>query len=111
MKRFLSCAFLLACLHAEDATEWTPAHSMKFREVSSAQPSPDGKLAIWTQREAVIAEEKSEYVTHVFLGKSDGSWRVQLTRGEKSATNPDFPLMAGTSCLHQNAPARTTFTA
>ncbi len=90
MKSFLSCACLLAFLHAEDIKEWTPVHSMKFREVSSPQPSPDGKLAIWTQREAVIAEEKSEYVTHVFIGKSDGSWRIQLTRGEKSATNPRF---------------------
>lgn len=76
------------CLLAQ--TEWTPAHSMRFRDIASVQPSPDGKLALWTEREAVMTETRSEYRTHVFLGKSDGTGRVQLTRGEKSATNPVF---------------------
>ena len=85
------CWALLAALsYAQDVKEWTPAHSMRFRDVAGVQAAPDGKLALWTQREAVMTDTKSEYRTHVFLGKSDGSWRVQLTRGEKSATNPAF---------------------
>ena len=42
----------------------------------SAQSLPVGNLAIWIQRD-------------VFLGKSDGSWSVQLTWGDKSH-RPEF---------------------
>jgi dipeptidyl aminopeptidase/acylaminoacyl peptidase len=81
---------LALCLLSADVSEWTPAHSMKFKDVGAVRVSPDGKLAVWTERQAVMTEDKSEYRTHVHLGKSDGSWRVQLTRGEKSADNPAF---------------------
>lgn len=75
-------------LHAADS--WTPALSMKVQAVADVIPSPDGKLAVWTQTRAVMEDEKSEYLTHVFLGKTDGTWRRQLTRGEKSANAPAF---------------------
>lgn len=72
------------------AQEWTPAYSMKFQEVAGVTVSPDGRLAAWTQREAIMTEDKSEYRTQIFLGRTDGSWRIQLTRGEKPATSPQF---------------------
>lgn len=75
---------------AAEVGEWTPAHSMKVRDVGAVTVSPDGKLAAWTERESIMTEDKSEYRTHIFLGKTDGSWRIQLTRGEKSAGNPEF---------------------
>lgn len=75
-------------LHAADS--WTPALSMKVQAVADVTPSPDGKLAVWTQTRSLMEEEKSEYLTHVFLGKTDGTWRTQLTRGEKSANAPAF---------------------
>ena len=90
MKHLAYLGVLAAVLLAGDAKEWTPGLSMKFRDVADAQPSPDGKLVLWTQREAIMDEEKSEYRTHVFLGKADGSGRLQLTRGEKSASSPVF---------------------
>ncbi|MCC6537032.1 MAG: S9 family peptidase [Bryobacterales bacterium] len=69
---------------------WTPAFSMRFRDVGAVQLSSDGKLVAWTEREAVMTESKSEYLTHIFLARADGSGRLQLTRGEKSATLPRF---------------------
>lgn len=77
-------------LPAAEPPAWTPAYSMKFRNLSSVTPSPDGKWVVWVQREAVLAEDKSEFRTHLFLARSDGSSRVQLTRGEKSADAPQF---------------------
>ncbi|MFN7919582.1 MAG: S9 family peptidase [Bryobacteraceae bacterium] len=75
---------------AADAPVWSPAYQMKFRAVGDVTPSPDGSMAVWTERQAVIAAEKSENVTHVFAGSTTGSRRFQLTRGDKSCTAPRF---------------------
>ncbi len=61
---------------------------MKVQAVAEVLPSPDGKWAVWTQTRPVMEGEKSEMLTHVYMARSDGSDRVQLTRGEKSATAP-----------------------
>ena len=63
---------------------------MKVKTVTAAVPSPDGRLAAWTETHPVMEGEKSEAVTQVFLARSDGSNRLQLTRGEKSSNAPAF---------------------
>ena len=63
---------------------------MKVKTVTAAVPSPDGRLAVWTETHPVMDAEKSESLTQVFLAHSDGSGRLQLTRGEKSANAPAF---------------------
>ncbi|PYT16669.1 MAG: hypothetical protein DMG59_09730, partial [Acidobacteria bacterium] len=70
--------------------QWTPEVSMKVKTVTAAVPSPDGRLAAWTETHPVMEGEKSEAVTQVFLARSDGSNRLQLTRGEKSSNAPAF---------------------
>jgi len=89
MSRPVVCLFLLGAAAAADSPkEWTPELQMKVRNVGSVTPSPDGTKVVWTQTWAVMEEEKSEYVTHIFLARIDGRDRVQLTRGEKSADSP-----------------------
>jgi dipeptidyl aminopeptidase/acylaminoacyl peptidase len=63
---------------------------MKVKNVTAAVPSPDGKLAAWAETYAVYDGDKSESMTQVFLAHSDGSARMQLTRGEKSSNSPTF---------------------
>ncbi len=70
--------------------QWTPELSMKVKTVTPAVPSPDGKLAAWTETHPVMDGEKSESNTQVYLAHSDGSNRIQLTRGEKSSNAPAF---------------------
>ena len=84
--------FLIAFLAfaAEEVNEWTPAHSMKIRGIAQVSPSPDGRKVLWTETLPVMTEEKSETLTHIWLANADGSDRVQLTRGPKSATDPRF---------------------
>jgi dipeptidyl aminopeptidase/acylaminoacyl peptidase len=48
------------------------------------------RLVAYTQTRAVGETEKSEMDTQIFLARADGSHRVQLTRGEKSASSPSF---------------------
>ena len=52
------------------------------------QVSPDGRRVVFTVSEHVIELEKSEPRTHIWLARSDGSESFQLTRGEKSCSEP-----------------------
>ena len=72
--------------------QWTPELSMKVKTVTAAVPSPDGKLAVWTETHPVMEGEKSETNAQVYLAHSDGSNRIQLTRGEKSSNAPAFSM-------------------
>ncbi len=63
---------------------------MKVKTVSAAIPSPDGKLAVWTETHPVMDGEKSESNTQIYLAAVDGSRRIQLTRGENSSNAPAF---------------------
>ncbi len=63
---------------------------MQVRSVGLVVPSPDGSRVAWVQTEAVIEPERSETVSQIYLANADGSHRIQLTRGEKGASNPAF---------------------
>src|SRR5258708_22382116 len=81
---------LLLAIAATAWGQWTPELSMKVKTVTAAVPSTDGKLAVWTETKPVYDGEKSESLTQVYLAHTDGSGRMQLTRGEKSSNAPSF---------------------
>jgi dipeptidyl aminopeptidase/acylaminoacyl peptidase len=87
---FLIALAVAGMAGAEVPTAWTPEFSMQFKTVSSVVPSPDGSAVVWTQTESVMDAERSEMLTQIFVARADGSHRVQLTRGDKSSTNPSF---------------------
>ena len=82
--------FAAAALAAEAPTQWSPELSMRVKTVVDVLPSDSGRLVVWTETHAVMEPEKSEMHTQVFLAHSDGSQRLQLTRGDKSAKSPAF---------------------
>lgn len=65
---------------------------MKVKSVAAVTPSLDGQWAVWTERHAVMESDKSEFVDQIYLGKTDGSQRIQLTHGEKSAMQPQWSV-------------------
>ncbi len=80
-------------------------------EVGDVVPSPRRQVGeAYTQSRAVMETEKSEVNTQIFLASSDGSHRMQLTRGEKSATRAAVFASDGraTSTSHRNAAASRT---
>jgi dipeptidyl aminopeptidase/acylaminoacyl peptidase len=87
---FAKAAALSLCLLTCASAQWTPELQMKVKTVSDVTPSRDGKLVAWMETHAVMDGEKSEMNSQIFLARSDGSDRLQLTRGEKSATGPEF---------------------
>ena len=90
MKVGLVTVLLAAAAHAQTPAAWTPELSLDVRSIADVVPSPDGKLVAYAQSRAVVETDKSEVDTQVFLARADGSFRVQLTRGDKSASAPSF---------------------
>jgi dipeptidyl aminopeptidase/acylaminoacyl peptidase len=87
----LSLLVLLpAAAFAQPTSGWTPELSMQVKTIGDVVPAPDGSRVAWTQQQAVMEPERSEVATQIFLANADGSHRIQLTRGEKSATSPSF---------------------
>jgi dipeptidyl aminopeptidase/acylaminoacyl peptidase len=72
------------------AQSWTPEMQVKLRAVASPNISPDGKLVAYTVNDAVMAADKSEFVTQIWLATTDGKENRQITFGEKSSANPKF---------------------
>lgn len=75
---------------ADSAPTWTPELAMRYRAIQGVAISPDGSLVAYGVRDPLMEGEKSEYLTHLWVVRSDGSWNRQFTRGEKSAGSPAF---------------------
>ena len=75
-------------IHAQNA--WTPEVQVKTKAVGAVQISPDGKRVAYTVNDAVITDDKSEFVTQIWLANTDGSSNFQITFGDKSSTNPKW---------------------
>lgn len=71
-------------------TAWTPEMQVKLRAVGSPQLSPDGKRVVYTVNEAVMAADKSEFVTQIWMATADGTSNYQVTFGDKSSANPKW---------------------
>ena len=69
---------------------WSPENCMKLKNISAVAPSPDGQRVIYTVREAVMTDDRSEYVNQVWICNSDGSHHQQLTQGDRNSANPQW---------------------
>ena len=99
----LSALFLCALLMVVNASEagaqepesattdgWTPELSMQYKTIQQTAMSPDGSLIAYVVRKPIMAGEKSEYLTHIWVVSADGEMDIQYTHGEKSAGSPAF---------------------
>jgi len=75
---------------AAPETAWTPALSMRYRQVGGTAMSPDGKLVAYTVRAADMQGGTSRYVSQVWVAAADGSWNRQYTRAPEGASSPAF---------------------
>jgi dipeptidyl aminopeptidase/acylaminoacyl peptidase len=67
---------------------WTCELMFKAKGVGDVAVSPDGKKVAYTVSVAVMEGEKSEWLSQIHVSEVDSGRTVQLTRGEKSSTNP-----------------------
>ena len=71
--------------------QWSPEYIVEnFRNAGSTEISPDGEWIAFTVSEARTEGDKSDYLTHIHMVRSDGSRQYQLTRGDHSASNPQW---------------------
>jgi dipeptidyl aminopeptidase/acylaminoacyl peptidase len=69
---------------------WSPEQVLKIKNISSAQVSPDGTMVVYTVREAMMTDDRSEYVNQIWISAIDGSNAKQLTTGDKNNSNPKW---------------------
>jgi len=86
----LAAHLSVASAYSQTAESWSPELHMKVKTVGSPQISPDGKSVVYTITDAIMTPDKSEYLTQIWLGTTDGKENVQLTFSEKSSTNPKW---------------------
>ena len=79
-----------AIIFAQTKTNWTPEQCLKLKNISAVVPSPDGSKVLYTVREAVMTDDRSEYINQVWLCNADGSNHIQLTKGDKNSANPQW---------------------
>jgi len=90
----LTLVFLLSFLNesiAQTVVEsWTTEAMVNMPVAGSPALSPDGSMIAYTVRETKMDTEESSFLTHIWVATADGSKNRQFTRGDVSATNPQF---------------------
>jgi dipeptidyl aminopeptidase/acylaminoacyl peptidase len=75
---------------AQTKNNWSPEQCLKLKNITAVRVSPDGNKVLYTVREAVMTDDRSEYVNQVWLCNADGNNPIQLTRGDKNSSNPKW---------------------
>jgi len=86
---FVICTLLIT-LFLSAQSNWTPEQCLKMKNISALIPSPDGMKLVYTLREALMTDDRSEYVNQLWLCNADGSNLIQLTKGDKNSSNPKW---------------------
>ncbi|MAU62863.1 MAG: hypothetical protein CMC38_00720 [Flavobacteriaceae bacterium] len=90
-KNFLLALFILFISFAKSQESiWTPEESMKIKSISQVNMSEDGKYITYVVREAIMEEEKSEYLSQIWVSATDKSFNEKYTHSKKSSTSPKF---------------------
>jgi len=74
-------------------SNWSPEQCLTLKNISSTIVSPDGSKILYALREAVMTDDRSEYINQIWLTDTKaGSTNkpVQLTRGDKNASQPGW---------------------
>ena len=83
--------FCSSILLSQSYARWTPELFLtSFPRVGGVAVSHDGIRVAYTVSTPNMEDEKSEFVTHIWVASTDGKVNRQFTYGEKSCTNPSF---------------------
>lgn len=70
---------------------WSPEYMVEnFKRVGGTEISPDGEWIAFTVSESRTDGDQSDFLTHIHLVRADGTRQFQLTRGDESASNPQW---------------------
>ncbi|HEX4958403.1 MAG TPA: DPP IV N-terminal domain-containing protein, partial [Lacibacter sp.] len=86
--KLLLAVVLFITAHSNAQTNWSPEQCMKLKNISSTSVSPDGSKVLYTVREAIMTDERSDYINQIWICNADGSNHIQLTKGDRNSSNP-----------------------
>jgi dipeptidyl aminopeptidase/acylaminoacyl peptidase len=66
---------------------WTIERQMDYPLIGEIVPSPDGRQVLAVIREPLMSDDRSEFLTHLYLAGGEGRLR-QLTFGDQSSYSP-----------------------
>src|SRR5689334_11569740 len=88
-RALLAAAVLVAApALADDLATWTLETAMRYKRVTDVRVSPDGTRAAFVVASAAMEGKKSEWLSHIHVGRADGSGDFALTAGDKSDSAP-----------------------
>ena len=68
---------------------WTPELILQVKVLTEPTASPDGGQLAYVVAAPSMEEEKSEWLSQVYLSRADGTGAQQLTRGANSCDHPN----------------------
>lgn len=80
-----SSVLLLGSMHS-----WSLEDSMGIKHLEHVSVCPEGRRIVCTVTEALIAEEKSGWLSHIYMTQNNGQFWKKLTDGEDSCLNPQW---------------------
>lgn len=86
----LILALLFVIPKIEAQTNWSPEQCLKLKNISSSIVSPDGSKVLYAVREAIMTDDRSEYINNIWICNADGSNHIQLTKSDKNSANPGW---------------------
>jgi len=86
----IAITFALFVTTATSQTAWSPEMQVKVKAIGTPRVSPDAKWVVYTVSNEVMAADKSEYVSQIWLASTDGKESMRLTFADKSSTNPKW---------------------
>jgi dipeptidyl aminopeptidase/acylaminoacyl peptidase len=69
---------------------WNPEESMKIKSISQTDISNDGKYVAYVVREPITEDEKSEYLSQIWVSNLNTDENFQFTFNLKSSSSPKF---------------------
>lgn len=92
MKKIFLAVFLIALLpfSARGEETWTAEKIRCTNELYGTALSPDGRWVAYNVENAIIGEEESSTISHIWISAVDGSRTYQLTQGKESCYTPTW---------------------
>jgi dipeptidyl aminopeptidase/acylaminoacyl peptidase len=67
-----------------ETRHWSVERQITYPLITELSLSPDGRQVVFVVREPLMTDEKSEFISHLYLASLDGGDPIQLTFGEHS---------------------------